>query len=339
MRGAGNAAGPGARHPRFTRIPHAGAMAHVPRIIGHRGAPALAPEHTRASYRLAFAGGADLVEPDVVPTRDGALAVLHGPLLDETTDVAARPEFADRYSRKRFGRIAASGWFAEDFDWDELRELRAVERWPEARPASAALDGAEGPLRLRELVELVAEEAPGTGLVIELKHDARALLLGHDFVDLLERELDGLWDSPALEGVAWESFETAALHRLRERGIPGKRIALVGETLETMDGEEGPERLTAEGLDDLAEWGHGVSVRTGLLVPYPGERAIARGRSLVTAAHERGLEVMTFTLRGEPRFVPEAWTDAVAHWRALAATGVDAVFADDPAAVRAALAG
>ena len=312
----------------------------LPRIIGHRGAPALAPEHTRASYRLAFAGGADLVEPDVVPTRDGALAVLHGPRLDETTDIAARPEHAGRVARKRYGRIAESGWFAEDFDWDELRELRSLERWPEARPASAALDGTEGPLRLRELVELVAAEAPGTGLVIELKHDVRALLLGYDFVDLLERELDGLWNSPALEGVAWESFETAALHRLRERGLPGKRIALVGETLETMDGEEGPERLSPEGLDDLAEWGHGVSVRTRLLVPYSGERAVARGRALVDAAHARGLEVYAYTLRGEPRFVPAEWQgDAAAHWRALAATGVDAVFADDPAAVREALRG
>ena len=314
-------------------------MTPAPRIIGHRGAPALAPEHTRTAYRLAFDAGADLVEPDVVPTRDGVLAVLHSAVLDETTDVASRPEFADRFTRKRHGRIAVSGWFAEDFDFDELRSLRAIERWPADRPASAALNGTQSVLRLRELVELVAAESPGTGLVIELKHDARALLLGFDYCDLVERELDGLWDSPALEGLAWESFETAALHRLRERVIPGKRIALVGEMLETMDGEEGPERLTAEGLDDLAEWGHGVSVRTHLLVPYSGERAIARGRALVDAAHERGLEVYAYTLRGEPRFVPESWHgDAVAHWRAIAATGLDAVFADDPAAVRAALA-
>ena len=42
-------------------------------IIGHRGAPGYRPEHTSAAYELAFALGADAVEPDVVATKDGVL--------------------------------------------------------------------------------------------------------------------------------------------------------------------------------------------------------------------------------------------------------------------------
>lgn len=42
--------------------------------------------------------GADVVEPDLVPMKDGVLVRRHEPEIDGTTDVAARPEFAGRYT-------------------------------------------------------------------------------------------------------------------------------------------------------------------------------------------------------------------------------------------------
>ena len=48
-----------------------------PVVIGHRGAPAYRPEHTAASYELAIDLGAELIEPDVVVSRDGVLVVRH----------------------------------------------------------------------------------------------------------------------------------------------------------------------------------------------------------------------------------------------------------------------
>src|SRR6185437_13548636 len=38
-----------------------------PLVIGHRGAPVLAPENTRASFEAAIEAGADAIELDVVP--------------------------------------------------------------------------------------------------------------------------------------------------------------------------------------------------------------------------------------------------------------------------------
>ena len=67
-----------------------------PLIIGHRGAPGYRPEHTRSSYELAFALGADAVEPDIVATKDGVLVLRHENEISGTTDVASRSEFADR---------------------------------------------------------------------------------------------------------------------------------------------------------------------------------------------------------------------------------------------------
>jgi glycerophosphoryl diester phosphodiesterase len=45
--------------------------------IGHRGAAALAPENTLASFRAAVAAGVDLVEFDVLRLTDGELVVAH----------------------------------------------------------------------------------------------------------------------------------------------------------------------------------------------------------------------------------------------------------------------
>ncbi len=65
-------------------------------IIAHRGASAERPEHTLAAYELAIAQGADYIEPDLVATKDLVLVARHENELSSTTDVASRPEFADR---------------------------------------------------------------------------------------------------------------------------------------------------------------------------------------------------------------------------------------------------
>ena len=65
-------------------------------VIAHRGASGERPEHTLESYRLAIEQGADYIEPDLVVTRDGALIARHENEIGGTTDVANRPEFADR---------------------------------------------------------------------------------------------------------------------------------------------------------------------------------------------------------------------------------------------------
>lgn len=307
----------------------------MPLIIGHRGAPAHFPEHTESSYRRAIADGADLVEPDVVPTRDGVLLVRHETHLDETTTIAEHPEFE---GRARVAGERPAGWHSDDFDWRELQRLRATERIPQLRPASDRHSGVEPLLRLRDLVEIVAtassERGRHCGLVIELKRDAVMRRAGFDYVQLLERELDGNWHCAALDGVRFESFELPVLERmrqapwfarLRERGAT--LVALVEDAPHVRAGEEGPERCTEAGLADAATRVDGISVRTTLLT-----------RELVARAHAHGLGVLTYTLRSEDAFLPETYAGRPAdYWRDLAATGVDGVFADDPAAVRAAL--
>ena len=70
-----------------------------PLALGHRGASGYMPEHTRASYELAIKMGADFIEPDLVPTRDGHLVARHENDITETTDVAIK--FPERVAIKK----------------------------------------------------------------------------------------------------------------------------------------------------------------------------------------------------------------------------------------------
>ncbi|MFN8627226.1 MAG: glycerophosphodiester phosphodiesterase [Candidatus Binatia bacterium] len=58
----------------------------TPRVFGHRGAAALAPENTLPSFALALALGADALELDVHATRDGVIVVIHDDTLERTTN-------------------------------------------------------------------------------------------------------------------------------------------------------------------------------------------------------------------------------------------------------------
>jgi len=58
----------------------------LPRVIGHRGAAAHAPENTLASFRKAAALGVEMVEFDVKLTRNRVPVVIHDDTLDRTTD-------------------------------------------------------------------------------------------------------------------------------------------------------------------------------------------------------------------------------------------------------------
>jgi len=56
------------------------------RVIGHRGAAAVAPENTLPSFAHAVEVGADAVELDLHASADGRLVVIHDPTLERTTD-------------------------------------------------------------------------------------------------------------------------------------------------------------------------------------------------------------------------------------------------------------
>jgi glycerophosphoryl diester phosphodiesterase len=302
-------------------------------VIGHRGAPGYRPEHTRSSYELAVESGVDAVEPDLVVSRDGVLVIRHEDEISGTTDVAERPEFADRRTTRTIDGERATGWFTEDFDWDELATLRARERLPLLRPESARFDGTEPILRLGDLFALV--RGRGVGLVLELKHAHHLAGRGWDLAALVAAELaETGWREP----LVIESFEPGVLADLRSRGVVAEYVQLVAAhgapaDLAARFGAAAPtyaSYITGAGLDALAAEVEAVSLDKAIVLGDPG---------VVAAAHARGLRVYAWTCRPEnafldPRFRrgadPAAFGDVEGEWGAIRDAGVDGVFVDHP---------
>src|SRR5215212_5205652 len=191
-----------------------------PVVIGHRGAPAYRPEHTVASFDLAIDLGAEVIEPDVVVSRDGVLVVRHESELSLSTDVGTRPDFADRRTTREIDGERCTGWFAEDFTFAELRTLRAIERMPEIRPLNTSYDGHFGILTLAEVVELArtrSTPARQIRVLAELKHPGWSADQGLPMAELVADELRRLDATDASGPVMVQSFEAAALRELRER--------------------------------------------------------------------------------------------------------------------------
>ena len=145
-----------------------------PIVIAHRGASGFLPEHTLGAYALAILQGADFIEPDLVATKDGVLIARHENELSTTTDIAAHPEFADRYTTKTIDGVATSSWFSEDLSLAEIKILRARERIPDIRPHNTQFDGSFTVPTLSEIIGLVrlVEHTTGRkiGLYPETKH-------------------------------------------------------------------------------------------------------------------------------------------------------------------------
>lgn len=310
-----------------------------PLIIAHRGASGERPEHTRAAYDLAIEQGADVIEPDLVMTRDGVLVVRHENEIGGTTDVADHPEFASRRTTKTIDGETITGWFTEDFTLAELKTLRARERLPQLRPANTAWDGREPILTFEEVLDLAREASARTGRPLgvapELKHPSHFAAAGLPMEDafvavLTRRGLIGA-DAPLLV----QCFEVGPLRRLSAR--------IDTPLLQLMSADGGPadapgvtyaQMATPEGLAGIARYAGWIGVETALIEPTPGAPS-----ALIADAHAAGLKVAAWTFRAENAFLPEidrTGDDPAAHGRLrerlarFAAYGLDAAFMDQP---------
>jgi len=155
---------------------------HGPRIVAHRGLSGLFPENTLLAFREALAAGAEMLELDVLLSRDGAPMVLHDAELDRTTD--------------------GTGPAAER----TAAELRALDagRW---------FDPATAGERIPTLAEAL-ELARGRALVnVEIKKEA---VTGRTRGGVVEVALDAVHAAGMAESVLLSSFAPRALRQARE---------------------------------------------------------------------------------------------------------------------------
>lgn len=318
--------------------------APLPQVIAHRGASGERPEHTASAYLLAVEQGADVIEPDLVMTRDGQFVVRHENEIGGTTNVADHPEFAARRATKTIDGIEATGWFTEDFTLAELKTLRARERLPLLRPANTAWDGQEPILTFDEVVVIAREASARTGRVIgvapELKHPSYFAGIGLPMEDAFVAALERHDLTGAAAPILIQCFEVGPLQRLKAR--------IDAPLLQLMSVSSGPAdrpdltyaaMSTPEGLSAVAAYADAIGVETGLILPRDDMARSLPPTSLVTDAHAAGLKVVVWTFRAENAFLPlehrhgdapAATGDLTAYLSAFYALGVDAVFSDFP---------
>lgn len=275
-------------------------MTH-PWVIAHRGASGCLPEHTLPAYALAIEQGADVIEPDLLPSADGRLYCRHDLYLSRSTDVATRSEYA---ARRRPGPEGREDWWITDFTSAELATLRATQPWPlraHERDGVYRLPSFDQALDLL-LLERRRRERP---LLIypEIKHPAHCEALGLDPTAALIRELRGRQLLGPQAPVLVQCFEAAPLARVREQA--GVRVTLLSVDLPALD---------AHAVD-----GYGVSKQA---------LQSADGAAFIAAAHARGRYVHAYTFRDDQ--LPPDQTAVEEALRAYAA-GCDALFSDFPA--------
>ena len=322
-----------------------------PIIIAHRGASGERPEHTIAGYTLAIEQGADYIEPDLVLTKDGVLVARHENAISETTDVAARAEFADRKTTKTIDGQTVTDWFTEDFTLAELKTLRAKERLPMLRSANTAFDGQFEIPTFEEIIQLAQAKSKETGRVIgiypETKHPLYFAAIGLPHDEPLLKTLAQFGLTKADSPVFIQSFEVSNLQELRRK----TKVRLI----QLMANDGGPvdmpeiryaEMISPRALTAVAQYADGIGVEKAMVIPRTALGNLGDPTALVADAHAAGLAVHIWTFRRENYFLPlaqksginpAAHGDLAAEIRAFVATGVDGIFSDNVAEATTAL--
>lgn len=326
-------------------------------VIGHRGASALRPEHTLESYARAIEDGANVIEPDLVSTRDGVLVARHENEISGTTNVADKPEFAARKTTKLIDNVSVSGWFTEDFTLAELQTLRAKERIPLNRPGNTKFDGQFMVPTFQSIIDLAKSKSVETGRTIAIYPETKHPSYFKSINLPLEKRLVDALNANGYRGksapVFIQSFEVSNLKEIRQ--LTDVRI------VQLLSGSGKPEdfRLagdprtyadisTAAGLRDVSAYANGIGPDKNMVIPRTAQGTLGAPTSLVADAHAAGLVVHPYTFRPENPFLPTDLRrgnvasltergDLAAEITVFLKAGIDGFFTDDPAIGRAAL--
>lgn len=270
-------------------------------MIAHRGASGCLPEHTLPAYALAVEQGADVIEPDLLPSADGRLFCRHDLYLARSTDIATRPEFG---GRRRPGPEGRDDWWITDFTSAELATLRAIQPWPQRAHER------DGVYRLPTFAEaldllLLERRRRERPLLIypEIKHPSYCETLGLDPTGMLLDELSARGLAGPDAPVLVQCFESGPLERIRAGS--GVRVTLLSVDL--------PD------LDACVVDGYGVSKQALFS---------AEGSAFIAAAHARGRYVHAYTFRDDQL---TGTGTAIDESVAAFAAGCDALFSDFPA--------
>ena len=337
---------------------------NAPFVIGHRGASGTLPEHTLEGYKLAIEQGADFIEPDLVLTSDRQLIARHEPMLDGTTDVAARFP-ASRMRTRLVDGVSTTAYFANDFTLAEIKTLGAVQARA-GRPTQ--YNGLYKIPTLDEVINLAKTEGARVGRTVgiypEIKHSTfmRGIFGANAIEDALVAKLHAAYGNSADAPVFIQSFEVANLQYLHTK-TSIRLVQLVDADDVNADGSmslvapyrqpydfvvSGDPRLfsdllTSSGLDFVKTYASGIGPWKPYLVKTVddgvdrngdgrltiADRRVVGSTGVIEMAHQKGLLVHTWTFRNDASGY--GFSDPRSEMQYYMQLGVDGVFTDFPA--------
>ena len=336
-----------------------------PLVVAHRGASGYLPEETLEAYQKAIDLGADVVEPDLVSTKDGVLIARHDPNLVFSTDVASHPEFA---ARKRVnwpvdGELQ-TGWFAHDFTLAEIKTLGGISTDSE-RPQQ--FNGLYKVITFQELVDLVKAQSTKLGRVIAVYPETKNPTYHRDLGLPLEDKLIAIinaagWNSKTAP-IFVQSFEPSSLKEMRTKGLKVRMVQLIdADDYDLKNGtltyaapfdkpydwaKAGDPRLfsamvTPAGLAEIKTYADGIGPWKPYIIPVKAtvdingdgkinlnDASSLAPTMLIADAHKAGLFVHAYTFRNEQRrLTADSKGDPKAEYLLYYRLGIDGLFSD-----------
>jgi glycerophosphoryl diester phosphodiesterase len=199
-----------------------------PLVIAHRGASGYLPEQTLEAYARAIELGADVIEMDLVSTKDGVLIARHDPNLAISTDVARHPRFAARKKTIKVDGETQTGWFSNDFTLAEIKTLGGISTDAE-RPQE--FNGKFKVVTFQEIIDFAKAKSKETGRIIaiypETKNPTYFRDLGMPMEDKVIAAIDAAgWNSKTAP-IYVQSFEPGSLKYMKSKGLNTKIIQLI----------------------------------------------------------------------------------------------------------------
>ena len=274
-----------------------------PAIIAEGGAAEDRIEDTRSGLDLAINQGCDFIQVNLVPSKEGSLVARRDTELSASTNVAARPDFADRKTTKTVDGQDVTGWFAEDFSVAELQTLFCREARPELRPQTLRYEGKEPILTLSDVLQLARDGCIRTGRTVgvcaRLMHVDYFESQGVDVVGRLASELSTEGYVAAAAAIWMQASEPEALRTFGK--LSRVRRMLIVET----GAPDTAQMTTSAGLADIHGYAEAIAADQDLLID-PTAATFPAPTTLALDAHNAGLGVFSRTARGENAFLPAA---------------------------------
>jgi glycerophosphoryl diester phosphodiesterase len=216
-------------------------------VVGHRGFKAVAPENTIASFEAAAAAGADYMELDVRPTKNGELVIMHDSKVDRTTN--GKGEVRDLTLAAIKQLDAGNG--------QRVPTLREALLWAKTRGVRIDIDHKDG--LVDDIARVVRETGMINRVVIEGPRDRlrrfAELLPGVDTMP----KVQSVEDIPVICGMLHTTVVRLSLEQLAQPAAVaavhkcGARVSVT--ILGKEDNEQGMRRVIQQGAE-LIETDH-----------------------------------------------------------------------------------